>query len=193
MCNTCRSADVREYQKENRVAEAARNAKYYQTNIEKCKLSRAKYRAENKEITALRNKEWYLANKQRAAAYGARHYREHKEKYAAQNAEWYLINRDKKYEYKRNRRARKANSTGHHTAVDVREKLALQGYKCTYCGADITERYHIDHIMPLALGGSNDRGNIQMLCPTCNLRKAAKHPDVYAKECQELHNALNYV
>lgn len=36
--------------------------------------------------------------------------------------------------------------------------------------------YHVDHIQPLALGGSNDKTNLQLLCPTCNTKKSAKHP-----------------
>lgn len=34
----------------------------------------------------------------------------------------------------------------------------------------------MDHIMPLALGGTNTDDNIQLLCPTCNRSKHAKHP-----------------
>jgi 5-methylcytosine-specific restriction endonuclease McrA len=33
--------------------------------------------------------------------------------------------------------------------------------------------------MPLKLGGSNWPENLQLLCRTCNLRKNAKHPDVW--------------
>lgn len=32
----------------------------------------------------------------------------------------------------------------------------------------------VDHIVPLALGGTNDRGNLHVLCSSCNGRKAAK-------------------
>ena len=33
---------------------------------------------------------------------------------------------------------------------------------------------HVDHIKPLAHGGSNDITNFQALCPKCNLSKSAK-------------------
>jgi 5-methylcytosine-specific restriction endonuclease McrA len=43
--------------------------------------------------------------------------------------------------------------------------------KCAKCGA--TEDITADHIVPLALGGSNTIDNIQPLCRSCNSRKGA--------------------
>lgn len=45
---------------------------------------------------------------------------------------------------------------------------------CVLCGA--TERLSVDHIHPVALGGSNDRSNLQCLCLPCNIRKSARVP-----------------
>jgi 5-methylcytosine-specific restriction endonuclease McrA len=36
--------------------------------------------------------------------------------------------------------------------------------------------------MPIIRGGSNDRGNIELLCPKCNQAKAAKLPHEFAQE-----------
>lgn len=49
------------------------------------------------------------------------------------------------------------------------------GWSCANCASRITERTdaHVDHIVPLARGGSNDRDNLQVLCARCNLSKAA--------------------
>jgi 5-methylcytosine-specific restriction endonuclease McrA len=52
----------------------------------------------------------------------------------------------------------------------------LQRGKCACCGQPLGTDYHLDHIMPLALGGSNTDENIQLLRATCNRQKNAKHP-----------------
>jgi len=83
----------------------------------------------------------------------------------------------------RKRRAQKKGSGGTHTAADLAAILKRQNYKCAECGDDLRKvGRHLDHIVPLALGGSNDKGNLQYLCPPHNLSKGAKHPLVYARE-----------
>jgi hypothetical protein len=52
--------------------------------------------------------------------------------------------------------------------------------RCQNCYKDLTgvtnlgAKIHLDHIMPLALGGSNDPTNVQLLCSECNSRKGGK-------------------
>jgi 5-methylcytosine-specific restriction endonuclease McrA len=58
-----------------------------------------------------------------------------------------------------------------------------QKWKCAaLCGASIAQKYHVDHITALARGGKHEPGNIQLLCPTCNLRKNAKDPIAFMQE-----------
>jgi len=52
----------------------------------------------------------------------------------------------------------------------------LQRWKCAICGVGIQKKYHLDHVTPLALGGTNAGNNFQLLCPPCNRMKGAKHP-----------------
>ena len=45
-------------------------------------------------------------------------------------------------------------------------------YQCQSCGKKEQEtQLNIDHIIPLAKGGSNDISNLQTLCQTCNQQK----------------------
>lgn len=73
---------------------------------------------------------------------------------------------------------------------DIIDLLVKQKEKCVYCETifypdgrpiyDVTgKKFHVDHIMPVKLGGSNHPENLQLLCAKCNLAKSSIHPDVY--------------
>lgn len=55
------------------------------------------------------------------------------------------------------------------------ELMKKQRCKCAVCKVKL-DKYHIDHIMPIALGGENTDLNVQLLCNMCNWKKNAKHP-----------------
>lgn len=78
-----------------------------------------------------------------------------------------------------NRIARIKNAGGKFTQAQIAEMFASQDGECVVCKFDISAKYHIDHIVPLAAGGSNDISNIQLLCPTCNMRKGRKSMDQF--------------
>jgi 5-methylcytosine-specific restriction endonuclease McrA len=59
--------------------------------------------------------------------------------------------------------------------------LILQKELCIICRKKLT-KYHIDHIHPIALGGSNYKENLQLLCPSCNCQKHAKDPIHFMQE-----------
>lgn len=80
-------------------------------------------------------------------------------------------NPDKVREWSTTRRAKK---TGRLPKGTVKSLLEFQGYKCVYCKCDISAKYHMDHIIPLAKDGKHKPSNIQILCPSCNVRKGAK-------------------
>ena len=45
-------------------------------------------------------------------------------------------------------------------------------YRCRECGATNKQtRLHVDHIVPVAKGGTNDLSNLQTLCEACNRAK----------------------
>lgn len=52
---------------------------------------------------------------------------------------------------------------------------ARQNGRCPICGNVLQPRHiHVDHIVPLSLGGTNRLSNLQATCDACNLRKGAK-------------------
>jgi 5-methylcytosine-specific restriction endonuclease McrA len=44
-------------------------------------------------------------------------------------------------------------------------------WTCRQCGAPAS---HVDHVMPVLLGGTHDERNLQALCAGCNLAKGAR-------------------
>ena len=82
------------------------------------------------------------------------------------------------------RRARVAGSKGTFTEAEVVALYNVQKGRCAEpgCRVKLGTAFHRDHINPLHLGGSNYITNIQLLCPSCNCRKCAKHPITWARE-----------
>lgn len=80
-----------------------------------------------------------------------------------------------------NRRARVRGNGGKHTMADIIALHDKQNGICAFCknplndGTDI----HVDHWVPIVLGGSNDPGNLRLLHSVCNLIKGARHPDEF--------------
>jgi 5-methylcytosine-specific restriction endonuclease McrA len=79
---------------------------------------------------------------------------------------------------KHKRRAVAKGAQGSHRADDVHRIMAMQRSRCACCGVRVGARkeYHVDHIEPLARGGSNGPRNLQILCARCNLEKGFKDP-----------------
>lgn len=76
------------------------------------------------------------------------------------------------------RRTRKSRAGGSYTEAQMRRLYASQKGACRYCNCSLDYRdIHRDHRMPVALGGSSDITNMQILCRTCNLSKGSLHPD----------------
>jgi 5-methylcytosine-specific restriction endonuclease McrA len=49
------------------------------------------------------------------------------------------------------------------------------GFHCANC--QLTTDLQLDHVKPLALGGTNDTFNLQLLCAACNMSKGATEVD----------------
>jgi hypothetical protein len=56
---------------------------------------------------------------------------------------------------------------------------------CQLCSKELKKKFDIDHIIPLAEGGSNDMSNLQVLCKKCHFEKTqTEHEQGYIKLSQ---------
>ena len=61
-----------------------------------------------------------------------------------------------------------------------RQLMKRQNNTCVYCGyRRIASSMEIDHMNPVVRGGSNDTGNLQVICRPCNLRKGIQTDDEF--------------
>ena len=130
-----------------RAAQSERAARYRAANPEQTKRQNAKRRAADPDLARRESREWFARNPERRAA------------------------------YEQNRRAKKRARAGKLSANIIETLMAKQRGLCACCRVDLKlSGVHLDHVMPLALGGEHADKNMQLLCPPCNQQKHSKHP-----------------
>jgi hypothetical protein len=196
-CKACHAAVNASYRAANTDKIRASNSAYIEANRDKRRAYRTAYRSENTSKIRTANAAYRAANTEKARVTRSTYRAANTGKIRAAVAEWAAANRDKHREaisawakanpekcriYKQNRRARKIEAGGKLSTGLAVKLFKLQKGKCPCCNQPIGENYHLDHIHPLAMGGENTDGNIQLLRSTCNHQKSAKHPVEFMQE-----------
>lgn len=150
------------------------------------------------------NKKYRAKHGNRLNAYCVEWRKRNKERFAAATKAWRKNNLDKCRQFGRNwkarnpeknsasRRIRRAKLRAAGPPPKIADLLALmarQNNQCMGCYCDIAlkpitenqRRAELDHIMPVALGGTNSIENLQYLCKNCNASKGATHPAKWLK------------
>ena len=78
--------------------------------------------------------------------------------------------------YMAKRRAQIVGSLGYYTRKDIATLFDAFDGRCCWCFCPLIV-YHVDHIIPLSKGGSNEPSNIALACPSCNLSKHDRLPN----------------
>ena len=148
---------------------------------ERIRLYHAQYYRDRKELLCARARKWREDNIDHVKAQAARYHKEHREECVERVRKWRIKNPEKRAEEGRRRRARK-----HGTKVDIRERLKPPDRcKCYICGMRIKRgETHLDHIVPLAKGGSHTQYNTTWACADCNRKKSAKHPNDFLPQLE---------
>lgn len=165
---------MRKRYEERREDVLAMNRAWRAANPDKVKQISAKYRA---------------ARADELAAMQRRRRREKPDEMRRLNAQQYARNPEATKQGARRRVYRKM--TGRLSKGLGAKLFEQQKGLCACCGASLEQGYHLDHIWPLALGGTNTDDNIQLLTPTCNKRKNALPMDEYMKRRAEYGQAAN--
>lgn len=169
------SAKIAEWKAVNKEHVKQVQNNYWISNREKCLAANKKYKDANKQKVVKYNKEYRVNNKDLIANYNLRN----KDKRAAYHRQRKVTHPNENRIILHNRRAR-INLNGGKLSTGIARKLyQLQKGKCACCNNDLGDDYHLDHIMPIALGGTNSDSNVQLLTKMCNLQKHAKHPIDY--------------
>jgi 5-methylcytosine-specific restriction endonuclease McrA len=161
----------------------ANNKAWNLANLEKLKAIKAAWVLANPE----RNKIYRSANLEKIAVYQKAYYASNQEKLCKKTKNWKKNNPHKVKSWlksnpevarlhNQNYRAKKRINGGILSKGFSAKLFKLQKGKCPCCHQPLGENYHLDHIVPLALGGSNTDDNIQLLRQKCNQQKHAKHP-----------------
>jgi len=175
-CRACAKASQIVWAKKNKEKVRLYGKQWSAKNPEKIRAKNAKAYAANAVKNRAYSAEYKANNLERVTKYLAEYRESHRDIARNTSTVWRKANPLKLKAYHQNRRAMKRNSGGRLTQNVVDRLLKLQRGKCACCNKSLGGIFHLDHIMPLALGGSNEDANMQLLSPRCNLQKHKKHP-----------------
>jgi len=160
-CRQCAIKRSAIWQKNNKERRRRICKKYRDNHPEAVRESFIKHWNANYEKSKQKAKEWVQNNREKS--------RKIKADWAKRNPEY----------VKTRKKLRTHGSIGIVSKGIIEKLYKLQRGKCPCCGLPLGDDYHMDHIMPVKLGGLNVDNNIQLLRAKCNLQKSAKHPIDY--------------
>ncbi len=192
-CKQCVKESSAAYYQKNKEAIKEKTSEYRRGHLDLYAEATNRWRDANPEKNMASLYKWRSENKEAIKAIDKRSYHKHAAKKRANAAKRYLLNHAKALEYARqyrknyperrlvfhqNRRARMLS--GGNLSLNIIDKLkALQRGRCACCGKPLGNKFHLDHIVPLFLNGTNTDDNVQLLRSECNLKKHTKHPIDY--------------
>ena len=160
-CKKCKTETERYADGRCKPCVQATNAAWAKANAARRNETHAVWAAAKRDKLKAASAAWYAANQERAKA---------------TRAAWRAANPEVCRIHRHNRRASERSVGGKLSKGITAKLLKLQRGLCPCCKQPLGDDYHLDHIIPIALGGSNIDSNIQLLRQRCNSQKHAAHP-----------------
>lgn len=172
-CKACHNKATTERRKKN----PERHREYIEKNKDRIReyqrVWQQGYRATEKGRQY--RKDYYWKNRDRDLARSAEYHRANPDRTKEAWERWCERNADRLPDLRKsrniNRRARKLNAPGNATPAAIASRVSYFGYACYLCDGPYEA---IDHVIPLARGGSNWPANLRPICGSCNSKKGAK-------------------
>lgn len=177
------------YQQEHAAERKIYMAEYWVKNKETLQAQKKAYYEENKEALYQKHREWVADNPDKMEEYRKKWEFENPEKAKQAKKDW----ADRNIEYMNAKsRARRAMRIGNgFEPYTVDEMLEKYGTDCHVCGEPIDleaprkcgrggweKGLHIDHLIPIAKGGSDTLENTRPAHGLCNISRGASMPEV---------------
>jgi len=191
ICIHCRRTVEREREKRKGTA-PERSRKYRQSHPDQVKAGKKDWEARNpdkvqaqkkrshlrcKEKNNQRSMNWHYANLDYVRAQRSNHYQEHRDEIIARVIQYQRDNPEQFRSVQHRRRAREIGAEGSFTGQDIINLYNEQNGRCGYCGITLYDEFDIEHMNPIARGGSNWPENLILACSPCNASKHAKTHD----------------
>lgn len=177
-CKNCRASQMRQERKNNpgKVRALATESRRKRTDEQKQRQSAymEEWRKNNPDkVNPIRPKE--LIQK-----YSRTYYEKHKERIKATVSVYRKENLARIRVLNQSRRG--LERSGKLSANIIETLLKKQKGLCVCCKTKLNNDFHVDHIIPFSLGGTNTDDNVQLLKSKCNLQKHSKHPIDFMRE-----------
>jgi 5-methylcytosine-specific restriction endonuclease McrA len=181
-CKCCARAAAKKWKANNQDSVRKSRSKWVEKNKEKQISCTKEWAERNKDRVREKAAIWRASNKEKMKALYTAWALNNKERRSKNSRAWRSLNKDKSRLYVQNRMERKRNGNGYLSLGLSKALYVAQKGMCACCSLPLGDDYHLDHIVPLFLGGEHSDSNIQLLRPVCNSRKGSKHPVQYMQD-----------
>lgn len=179
-CRICQTESNRRWRQENPDKVRAQERRWAQANRDRRRESDRRSYERNPEKKREYSRRWKQENPDKVREKEHRRREINPEKERERNRRYYQENPDKKREKYRRRRARKSQLPVACPTNIESILFDVQNGQCMYCGCDLADGCHVDHIIPIVLVdllGDKHPGhvpsNLALACPHCNVSKYA--------------------